>query len=211
VNADLIVLGTQGRTGLSRLLAGSVAETVLRQAPCPVLALHAAPRTGGAEAIQVILHPTDFSEQSAAALAVARELARMHGARLILLHVAPILGAIALEAPVTLGDPEAYRQALDDLRQRTDGPDLKYPVEIQLEQGEAAPLTIRAAEKLGCSLIVLGTHGRTGLGRVLMGSVAEAILRGAPCPVLALKGRQAERAEAAPAAAQPASKSVLII
>jgi len=61
------------------------------------------------------------------------------------------------------------------------------PVESRLTQGGAAAAILRLAEEVGCGLIVMGTHGRTGLGRLLMGNVTEAALRGAGCPVLAVK------------------------
>jgi nucleotide-binding universal stress UspA family protein len=87
--ADLIVMGTHGRTGLRRLLAGSIATAVLRGAHCAVLALRSHERPPKAEGIRVILHPTDSSDGSEDALRVARSLARDLGARLVLLHVIP--------------------------------------------------------------------------------------------------------------------------
>jgi nucleotide-binding universal stress UspA family protein len=186
VGCDLIVLGTHGRTGLRRLLAGSVAEAVLRGARCPVLALRSAGRTGSAEEIRVILHPTDFSECSESALQVARFLAREHDAQLILLHVAPIDVPIHGATAVAM-DPQVYRVALEQLRVHLNGPDLKYPVKARLRQGDAATEILRASGEAGAHLIVMGTYGRSGLGRLLVGSVAESALRGARCPVLMVK------------------------
>lgn len=185
VGAALIVVGTHGRTGLSWLLAGSVATSVMQRADCPVLALHSSGRPPRAETIQTILHPTDFSERSEAALKVARELARDLGARLILLHVAPFDVYIHdMTVPVDLS---MIREALEDMRRRIDGSDLKFPVESRLSQGDAAEEIVRKAGDLDHGLIVLGTHGRTGLGRLLFGSVAEYVLPRARCPVLAVK------------------------
>jgi nucleotide-binding universal stress UspA family protein len=186
LGADLIVMGTHGRTGLRRLLAGSVAEAVLRRAPCPVLALRSPDRAREAEGIRVILHPTDFSDRSADALRVARTLARDHGARLVLLHVAS--NEITAEGMVIIPtDPAVYREALDEMRGRLGGPDLKFPVESAVREGDAAAEILRAAGEIPCDLIVMGTHGRRGLGRLLMGSVAEAVLRRALCPVLTIR------------------------
>jgi nucleotide-binding universal stress UspA family protein len=84
-------------------------------------------------------------------------------------------------------DPSEYTRSLIDMRRNVDGPDLKYPVETRLTDGDPAGEILVVAKKLGCSLIVMGTHGRSGLGRLLMGSVAEAVVRGASCPVLAVK------------------------
>jgi nucleotide-binding universal stress UspA family protein len=183
---DLIVMGTHGRTGLRRLLTGSVAETVLRAAHCPVLALRSPELPRPAELFPVILHPTDFSECSEPALQVARDLARDQGARLVVLHVTPT--EVVLEgATAAVADPLADSDTVEKIRERVDGSDLKHPVEVRLGRGEAAAEILRAAGELGCGLIVLGTHGRTGLGRLLMGSVAEDVLRKAACPVLAMK------------------------
>jgi nucleotide-binding universal stress UspA family protein len=189
IGCDLIVMGTHGRKGLTGLLAGSVAIAVLRGAHCPVLALRSAERPRESKEIRVILHPTDFSVDSDAALRVARWLARDHRARLIVLHVATLEiltdGTGAAEV-----DPRVYRGALEDVRRRIDGPDLKHPVEILLRRGFAPKGIIETAEEVGADLIAMGTHGRTGLTRLLMGSVAENVLPKANCPVLIVKAGQ---------------------
>jgi nucleotide-binding universal stress UspA family protein len=192
--ADLIALGTHGRTGLGRLLTGSVAEAVLRRATCPVLALRTP--EGPARQTRVILHPADFSAAARTALGVARTLARDLGARLVVLHVAPIQ-VLPGEGIVLPFDPRPVQAELELIRDRLDGPDLKYPVETRWRQGDAAPQILQAAEEAGADLIVLGTHGRTGLSRLLVGSVTEAVLRGSRCPVLAVK-TPARAAAAAP-------------
>lgn len=200
VGCDLIVLGTHGRTGLRRLLTGSVAEAVLRRARCPVLALREpdSPREVGRD--EVILHPTDFSEDSGAALRTARALAQQRGSRLVLLHVMPLEHLIYGDLPVPLDVP-AVRDSLTALGGKVDGPDLKHPVATLLTRGDAASEIVRVAEEEpGCGLIVMGTHGRGGLGRLLMGSVAEAVLRRARCPVLTLKS---PNSEVSPAVREP--------
>jgi nucleotide-binding universal stress UspA family protein len=186
IGADLIAMGTHGRTGMNWLLAGSVATTVLRKSSCPVLALRSSLSMHKDHEVRVILHPTDFSESSQAALTVARSLARDLGSRLVILHVTPpailVDGSIAAEI-----DPSTYRAALEDLRSRLDGPDLKYPIETRLILGSDREEILRTAEEIGCDLIVMGTHGRTALGRLLMGSVAESVLPRACCPVMIVK------------------------
>jgi nucleotide-binding universal stress UspA family protein len=185
VGADLIAMGTHGRTGLRRLLAGSVAARVLEQADCSVLALRAHHRPE-AERIRVILHPTDFSKASEAALRVARPLASEFGARLVIVHVAPV--NLSLEGRSAAGfDPHDYQHDLDVLRRRLDGPDLEFPVETLLTRGFAAEEILRLAAEVGCDLIVIGTHGRTGLGRLLMGNTAQSVLPRAECPVMVVK------------------------
>jgi nucleotide-binding universal stress UspA family protein len=191
IEADLIVMGTHGRTGLRRLLAGSVAATVLARAHCSVLALRAGQGEPKADALQVILHPTDFSKASEAALKVARALARDHGARLIVLHVVPldpyVDGRLAAEI-----DTRDYQHSLDVMRIRLDGPDLKHPVETRLVRGFEAEEILREAQDFACDLIVMGTHGRTGLGRWLMGNTAQSVLPKADCPVLVVKSPPGE-------------------
>jgi nucleotide-binding universal stress UspA family protein len=206
IGSDLIVMGTHGRTGLRRLVAGSVAETVLRQARCPVLAL-SSPRTSRETVgVRVILCPTDFSERSEAGVKVARALARDQGARLILLHVLPVEVVLYGTVPAPLDLPE-IRDSLQSMGELIDGPDLKYPVETRLTQGDAAAQILQVAEEVGAGIIVMGTHGRTGLGRMLLGSVAESVLRRARCPVLTVKSESATASEAPPATAPATSTS----
>jgi nucleotide-binding universal stress UspA family protein len=193
IEADLIAMGTHGRTGVRRLLAGSVASTVLVEAHCSVLALCTGQGqyTGGE--LRGILHPTDFSKASLVARRVARSLARDHGARLIILHVAPVNvyleGRLAAEF-----DTVDYRHSLDAIRKRLDGPDLMYSVETLLTRGFGAEEILRVAQQIDCDLIVMGTHGRTGLSRLLMGNTAESVLPRADCPVLVVKPPRVETA-----------------
>jgi nucleotide-binding universal stress UspA family protein len=207
IGADLIVMGTHGRTGMNWLLSGSIATTVLRKASCPVLALRSSARAQKLEEARRIIHPTDFSVNSRAALKVARSLARDLGARLLILHVTPpailIDGSVAGEI-----DPSAYRASLEDLRTSLDGPDLKYPVETQLVLGLDREEILRTAQETGCDLIVMGTHGRTGLGRLLLGSVAESVLPRASCPVMIVK--TPELATAPPQAKSVVKKTVSV-
>jgi nucleotide-binding universal stress UspA family protein len=136
--------------------------------------------------IRTILHPTDFSEPSKAAWQMACALARVYGARLVALHVVfpmtvaygEVIPTEAVEQQVASG-----RQALEEL-QPTE-PNLT--VERRLETGDPVEVILRVAQELPADLIVLGSHGRTGLARLLMGSVAELVARKASCPVLIVK------------------------
>jgi len=137
-------------------------------------------------AIRTVLHPTDFSKRSAFAFRLACSLGRDYGARLIVLHVAEPPLAVAGEGVMMVPpgvDLEPLREQLQQLRPR----DLKVPVEHRLVQGDAAAEILRVSEETKCDVIVLGTHGRTGLGRLLMGSVAEQVVRRARCPVVTVK------------------------
>jgi nucleotide-binding universal stress UspA family protein len=202
-DCDLIVMGTHGLTGLRGLLAGSVAIAVLRGAHCPVLALRSTERSSEPKEIRVILHPTDFSVDSEAGLKVANELARDHGARLVLLHVATLDALMDGTAAAEI-DPSVYRDALEDLRGRISAADFKQPVETMLTRGFAAESILETADEVGSDLIVMGTHGRTGLSRLLMGSVAEHVFTKANCPVLIIKAARGGSASNAERRAEPA-------
>jgi nucleotide-binding universal stress UspA family protein len=80
-----------------------------------------------------------------------------------------------------------YREEMEGALNRLGAGDTRIQVEHRLEEGDAAVQILRVAQETGCNLIVLGTHGRTGLGRLLMGSVAEQVLRMASCPVLTVR------------------------
>jgi nucleotide-binding universal stress UspA family protein len=126
---------------------------------------------------------------------------------MVILHVAEVAavmdGTMAAEI-----DPRSYKDALEEIQQRVDGRDLKYPVETRLGRGFAAEEILQVASDVGCDLIVMGSHGRTGLGRLLMGSVAESVLTGASCPVLVVKARGGVPATTAD---RPANQTVTVI
>ncbi len=142
-----------------------------------------------------ILFPTDFSHTGDAALAMATALARDTGATLLIVH--------AEEAPTAYGGGELYygipEPATEDLRKmlhQIKPADPAVPFEHRLITGDPAHAVVRLAKDENVDMIVIGTHGRTGLSRMLMGSVAEAIVRRAECPVLTYK-RPAKHAVAA--------------
>lgn len=133
-----------------------------------------------------ILHPTDFSESSEFAFRVACALARDYGARLVLLHVLPPPMVVYAGGPVPAETWPSSQEAKEKLRQ-LEGQAQRVRVESQVMEGDPVDMILRAAEETSSSLIVMGTHGRTGLGRLLLGSVAELVIRKAPCPVLSAK------------------------
>lgn len=137
-------------------------------------------------AVHTILHPTDFSDQSRYAFGLACSLTRDYGARLVLLHVAstPIIG---YGEGVIPPDPEELRNEARAQLDALQPPAGDVRAERRVAEGNPVDEIIRVAEEIDASLIVMGTHGRSGLGRLLMGSVAEYVLRRAPCPVLTLK------------------------
>ena len=154
--------------------------------------------------IQTILHPTDFSESSRHAFETACSLVKDHNTRLILLHVTPpYTGPIPAEpAP----NPLVSAESQEFLRERYTWPqpsDPKIVVEYRVAEGDAPREILRLAKALKCDLIVMGTHGRTGLRRFLTGSIAEEVLRNAACPVLAVK---TPLPDASPAESEPQTK-----
>jgi nucleotide-binding universal stress UspA family protein len=133
-----------------------------------------------------ILFPTDFSPASEFCLEQATTLARARGATLLICHVE--------EPPLSYGGGEMYyglpaaeERNLAELLEAVVPTHPAVPYEHRLLSGDPATEIVRLAEQEGVDLIVLGTHGRTGLKRLLMGSVAEAVVRRATCPVLTVK------------------------
>jgi nucleotide-binding universal stress UspA family protein len=190
MDASLIVMGTHGRGGIARVLMGSVAEKVVRTAPCPVFTTNAALRAP-ARGVRRILAPTDFSAASDAALDCARRLAAGFGASMHLLHVLPDVSAsdgAGSELFVTEA-PEARSMRLIDARDRLqhritadDRATLRATSEVIF--GSPAQIIVDYAADNQFDLIVMGTHGRTGMAHLLIGSVAERVVRTAGCPVL---------------------------
>lgn len=190
-NIDLVVMGTHGRRGVERLLSGSVSEEVVRRAPCPVFTVVGRAEPGPGPEIERILAPIDFSEHARLGATYARELATTYGAALDLLHVVedavfPTVYGIDPLTPVLPDVHDRARKALETLADEVvKGNDPK--VELHVAAGHAARDIVDFAEDHNSGLIVMTTHGRTGLERFLIGSVAEKVVRQAPCPVFTVK------------------------
>ena len=177
--AELLALGTRGRSGLAHVVLGSVAERVARLAPCPVLTVHAevpAPRP-----LRKLLVPTDFSPHAGRALQLARELVEP-GGELVLAHAIPaVMGPGEPEMPLPDPRSEAWARAeFAKLAQQLGG------VTARLDTRFGAPdsAVLAAAAEHQVDAIAMGTRGRTGLAHVLLGSVAERVIRRASLPVI---------------------------
>lgn len=136
--------------------------------------------------IKTILHPTDFSAPSDSALRLACSLARDYGARLVLLHVVepPVYyGELGMTVPLPSDFHESLHRRLSKLVPTDSG----VNVETVLIEGSAPREILHVAQEQRVDLIVLGTHGRTGVARVLLGSVAESVIRHSDIPVLTVK------------------------
>jgi nucleotide-binding universal stress UspA family protein len=137
--------------------------------------------------MRILLHPTDVSEHSNSSFELACSLAREYGSRLLVLHVGrqPVITPVEGVVPP---EPERYQEELtENLRKlQAQVPQIQVESRLVIAADPAAEI-LRVAQEIGCDLIVMGTHGRTGLGRLLMGSVAEKVLRRASCPVVTVK------------------------
>ncbi len=201
-NAELIAIGTHGRSGLKRWLFGSTASKVLQSADCPVLFLH--PKTGedkGAPGavVKKILLPLDGSELATSVLPEVEEFAKVMGASLVLYHsVAPIgaLPGFETQAPTAVALlPELEEQAKQYLA--------KIVGEIKSRGVEATGLVsvdepvhgiIEAADTAKVDLVAIATHGRGGIGRAVLGSVADGVVRRtADVPCLVLRAKDAAK------------------
>lgn len=172
---DLIVMGTHGRTGLARLLLGSVAENVMRHARCSVLVVR---RHVESPRFHHILVPVDFSDCSRRALDEAGELARRSGASVTLLHV--------IDPPEVYGEDDDLQSTgrLDDWGDLVEARTARQVTRL-MRTGNPAPQVLSTVdEDPSVDLIVVGSHGRTGLQRMLIGSVAEGVMRHATRPVM---------------------------
>ncbi len=189
---DLVIMGTHGRRGLERLLLGSVAEEVVRTAPCPVMTVREQEAPKSARAIERVLVPIDFSEHSKMALANAKELAAVYGARIQLLHVVEetVHPAFYVTGKSSIFELipdilEKSKTALRELWSEVKGPEVEF--ETHVVEGQAARDIAKFAEENGADLIVISTHGLTGIEHFLVGSVTEKVVRLSTVPVLTLK------------------------
>lgn len=190
IEADLIVMGTHGRRGPGRLFLGSVAAEVVRGSVCPVLTQREKKKGPSLDPMRRILVPVDFSEQSMAGLQFAMELASIGGARLQLLHVIetkalpPFYGASTM-AEVSDRMERCSIEELVRLVGKISGPTAPY--ECHVELGNTPHVIAQFAKEKGSDLVVIPTHGLTGIKRMILGSTAEQVVRLASCPVLTLK------------------------
>ena len=192
---DLLVMGTHGRSGFDRLVLGSITESVLRRAPCPVLTVteRAAPEyTPERPPFARILCPVDFSPASIRAMEFALSLAEESYGRLTLLHA---LEPLPMEEAALMArfDVGGYQNAVERLAiERLDD---VLPVNVRdwckpervVMRGRAYETILRAAEQGGADLIVMGIHGRNPIDLALFGSTSQHVVRGARCPVMIIR------------------------
>jgi len=192
-HCDLIAVGTHGLTGLKHVLLGSVAERVVQLAPCSVLTHRA-----GDVTFERILCPVDFSKLSNDLLERAGAAARAFGAELLAVHVIePILYPVEYGmAPVPAGDLESKvsqtaLERLEELVAESAGGETRTRCKVVL--GRAESRIVDLVEEENADLIVMSTHGLTGIKHAFLGSVAERVVRQASCPVLIVKSETGAR------------------
>ena len=188
-HTDLVVIGTRGRTGLGKVLLGSVAEEILRNTACPVLTVgpYADQTRGTAGQLREILFATDFTSETQAAAAYAVSLAEEFQARLVFLHVVRRLEPNDL---VMASDVVESAKALLEKLVPQDATDWCKP-EYFVEQGNAAEKILELARFRESDLIVLGVKAETGVPGAathLPISTAHKVVSHATCPVLTIRG-----------------------
>lgn len=183
---DLVAMATHGRTGVQRWVRGSVAERVLRDCEVPLLLCNpTALEPDVDQPFRRILVPLDGSERSAEVVPIVERLARGHPSKVTLLRVEPLV-LTEVPSPAVEGmvwDPRPLEASLAEHRERLVA--AGATVDVRATYGVVAAEILQAARE--ADLLAMTTHGRTGLPRWWFGSVAEQVLRHAPCPVLVVR------------------------
>lgn len=184
-DVDLVVMGTHQRSGIDRLLLGSVAERTVAALPVPTMTVHE--ETVFDESFPSILVPTDGSQCARLAFEHAVELARETGATLHLLHVVDITGVWGEVDTLQFIDvlAESGETLLEQLREDATTAGVAA-VETELVTGTPYREITDYADANDAGCIVMGTHGRTGLERVFLGSVTSRVIRLARAPVITI-------------------------
>jgi len=191
-NIDLIVMGTHGRRGLGHLFLGSAAEEVVRMARCPVFTIRELKEPKPVMAVNKILVPVDFSNYSKVALSYASKIAQSYKANLQVLHVIEetINPAFSLSGKSSIFDliPGIKTDCNERIvKMVSETVSDKIKSEVHVISGSAANNIIKFAKENSTDLIVIATHGLTGLEHMLLGSVTEKVVRMAHCPVFTVK------------------------
>jgi nucleotide-binding universal stress UspA family protein len=191
-SADLLILGTHGRSGFERLFLGSVTEKVLRSTRVPVLTIPPSVREPGSPLYKTILCPLEFSPSSIRALEYALSLAKEADARLILLHaIEDVLGDAGAQTLGHLSASEYYHQLEQDAatRLRAAVPDearVWSRPEERVVKGRAHEQILKVIADEHVDLIVMGVQGKGVVNQFLFGSTTHRVIREAGCPVLTL-------------------------
>ncbi len=187
-DVDFIVMGTHGRRGARRLLLGSVTEEVIRRSPCPVLTMRTHKEAWSLPRADRILVPVDFGKSTRQVMGVAARVAEHYDASITLAHV------VDLEYYPYYGfGTDPFRSIQSDMIQASEDHLSELAAELQAAgiiaswitvSGHPASTLRELAAESDVDLIVIGSHGRSGFDRAMVGSVSEKVLRSAHCPVM---------------------------
>ena len=182
-NFDLIVMGRRGRRNLERVLVGSVTARVIGNSQRDILVV---PR-GSSVGWNLIILATDGSRYSRSAMEKAIDLAKSYGGRIKAVSVVDVTDEFQALAPEAVDRlVEASRGFVEEVRKKAEAEGVG--AEPVVREGETYQVITELAKKSAADVIVMGSHGRTGVKRLLMGSVTEKVIGYAPCPVLVVRG-----------------------
>lgn len=193
----LVVMGTHGRSGISRWALGSVANKVVRGSKSPVMLVRSkgACPTAQKRLLTRVLVPLDGSEIGEAALPYATEIASKLGMEMVLFECVPLAyhlyssGEIVSQIPYTQQEMEPLlagaKTYLERVAEQAKAKNIKYRIEVR--SGAPAEAIVKASDELAVDLVAMSTHGRSGLSRWVFGSVAEHVLEGGSTPLLLIR------------------------
>ena len=185
---QLLVVGATGASDLATALIGNTAEELVRTSPVPVLVV---PHDTDWSAVEEILAPVDLSDPSRESFGLALDLARQYGAHLHILRSidVPTTSVVPYEADVPPIDMESYeresKQSLESFIDEFDTDGVDYSTSLPVDTPHSA--IVRTAEERGSDLVIMGTHGRRGVRRLLLGSTTTRVLRQIPAPLLTVR------------------------
>jgi len=195
LGADLVVMATHGRTGIAHLILGSIAEKVVRESRCPVFTTRRGEELSGTEPFQKILVPVDIGERSVRALRYARGIAEQSKGIVYPLHIVPTEETELLlrdvyqaregtRANLVVAEKVAKQKLAELAQEHLSG--VRYEPVLHVS-GDPARTILEVERDVGADLIVMATHGFTGLFHLILGSLTEKMVREAACPVLSLR------------------------
>jgi nucleotide-binding universal stress UspA family protein len=193
---DLLVCGTHGRGFLGRALLGSVTQELVRNSPVPVLIVPAEPERTSGNLLQRILVPVDYSAASMDAVDFAIQLSQFFKSSLVLLHAIDVVGLAATYDiyPTIVANVRAAAELRKDAANRFEKvvQERKLPgtVKTEIVLGDPPHEILRYATDFECSAIVMGSHGKKGLERALLGSVTTSVLARTKTPVFTIAAKR---------------------
>ncbi|MEW5948981.1 MAG: universal stress protein [Thermodesulfobacteriota bacterium] len=186
LGAELVVMGTRGRTGLKKIFMGSLTANVIGHVRCSVLVAKGEPRRGEYKSLLV---PTDGSESSSHAIHMACRLAKELGSKITILNVVPVYGD-QVDLATKTGLSEVFAVESKAIMTKAERIATEYGLsvtDIVVDEGYPADEIVRVAKEGRSDLIVIGSHGSAGITHAVMGSTAQQVIEQAPCPILVVK------------------------